>query len=378
MQSTTPRAAKKKGYTPQKVDTQVFSKALWVGWQEIDDPPGGGSGRGAAGRHPPRQVRSRALLHLGRTTQPHGEVHHRGRQTPPLPWASLCMSWPGALFIAAPNPPPPPPVHGLCSPGLAHEPNDRTRRRWPQASVPHPAVRVRGLAVVCPSANRRRSTALPGRPPSSAEKEGGGRGMRRAPPPPPPPQAEPWRPGFGGDGRHIEGTRKAPAAAPMGRCSSRSVRSLDLAIGQTGGVGGGRRGSRTRSGRSGTEVGAGGIRKRGAFARGTPTGGRGSGGGRTRDPQASGSWGGGGGAALSADHARVGCGLRHIVVTPPSLCPVPKSLRLHEMRPNERRRANRSPQILRWAPPEPPHIRKCVGDVGARRPPRARGPRRGA
>ena len=32
-------AAKKKGYTPQQVDPQVFSKALWVGWQEIDDPP---------------------------------------------------------------------------------------------------------------------------------------------------------------------------------------------------------------------------------------------------------------------------------------------------------------------------------------------------
>ena len=31
-------AAKKKGYTPQKVDPQVFSKALWVGWQEIDAP----------------------------------------------------------------------------------------------------------------------------------------------------------------------------------------------------------------------------------------------------------------------------------------------------------------------------------------------------
>ena len=25
-------AAKKKGFTPQKVDPQVFSKALWVGW----------------------------------------------------------------------------------------------------------------------------------------------------------------------------------------------------------------------------------------------------------------------------------------------------------------------------------------------------------
>ena len=34
-------AAKKKGYTLQKVDLQVFSKALWVGWQEIDDPPAG-------------------------------------------------------------------------------------------------------------------------------------------------------------------------------------------------------------------------------------------------------------------------------------------------------------------------------------------------
>ena len=31
--------AKKKGYTPQKVDPQIFSKALWVGWQEVDDPP---------------------------------------------------------------------------------------------------------------------------------------------------------------------------------------------------------------------------------------------------------------------------------------------------------------------------------------------------
>ena len=32
-------AAKKKAYTPQKVDPQVFSKALRGGWQEIDDPP---------------------------------------------------------------------------------------------------------------------------------------------------------------------------------------------------------------------------------------------------------------------------------------------------------------------------------------------------
>ena len=34
-------AAKKKGYTPQKVDPRVFSKALWTGWQEVDDPPAG-------------------------------------------------------------------------------------------------------------------------------------------------------------------------------------------------------------------------------------------------------------------------------------------------------------------------------------------------
>ena len=34
-------AAKKKGYTPQKMDPQTFSKALWVGWQEVDDPPSG-------------------------------------------------------------------------------------------------------------------------------------------------------------------------------------------------------------------------------------------------------------------------------------------------------------------------------------------------
>ena len=34
-------ATKKKGYMPEKVDPQVFSKALWVGWQEIDDPPAG-------------------------------------------------------------------------------------------------------------------------------------------------------------------------------------------------------------------------------------------------------------------------------------------------------------------------------------------------
>ena len=34
-------ATKKKGYTPQKVDTHIFSKALWVGWQEVDDPPSG-------------------------------------------------------------------------------------------------------------------------------------------------------------------------------------------------------------------------------------------------------------------------------------------------------------------------------------------------
>ena len=34
-------AAKKKGYTPQKVDPQTFSKALWVAWQEVDNPPSG-------------------------------------------------------------------------------------------------------------------------------------------------------------------------------------------------------------------------------------------------------------------------------------------------------------------------------------------------
>ena len=34
-------AAKKKGYTPQKVDPQTFSKALWAGWQEVDDPRSG-------------------------------------------------------------------------------------------------------------------------------------------------------------------------------------------------------------------------------------------------------------------------------------------------------------------------------------------------
>ena len=34
-------AAKKKGYTPQKIDLQTFPKALWVGGQEVDDPPSG-------------------------------------------------------------------------------------------------------------------------------------------------------------------------------------------------------------------------------------------------------------------------------------------------------------------------------------------------
>ena len=34
-------AAKKKGYTPQKVDPQTFSKVLWVGWHEVDDRPSG-------------------------------------------------------------------------------------------------------------------------------------------------------------------------------------------------------------------------------------------------------------------------------------------------------------------------------------------------
>ena len=34
-------AAKKKGYAPQKVDPQVFSRVLWVGWQENDDPSAG-------------------------------------------------------------------------------------------------------------------------------------------------------------------------------------------------------------------------------------------------------------------------------------------------------------------------------------------------
>ena len=44
-------------------------------------PPGRGGGRGVTGRHPPRQVRCRDLVHLGRAAQPHGEVHHRGSQT---------------------------------------------------------------------------------------------------------------------------------------------------------------------------------------------------------------------------------------------------------------------------------------------------------
>ena len=34
-------AAKKKGYTPHKIDPQTFSKAPWVGWSEVDDPPSG-------------------------------------------------------------------------------------------------------------------------------------------------------------------------------------------------------------------------------------------------------------------------------------------------------------------------------------------------
>ena len=34
-------AAKKKGYTPQKMERQTFSKALWVGWQEVDNSPSG-------------------------------------------------------------------------------------------------------------------------------------------------------------------------------------------------------------------------------------------------------------------------------------------------------------------------------------------------
>ena len=32
---------RRKGTRPRKVDPQVFSKALWVGWQEIDDLPAG-------------------------------------------------------------------------------------------------------------------------------------------------------------------------------------------------------------------------------------------------------------------------------------------------------------------------------------------------
>ena len=43
------RAAKKRGCTPQKGDPQVFSKALWVGWQELDEPPAGGLDTGLLG-----------------------------------------------------------------------------------------------------------------------------------------------------------------------------------------------------------------------------------------------------------------------------------------------------------------------------------------
>ena len=42
-------AAKKKGHTPQKVDPRIFSKALWGGWQEVDDPPSGEVDAGVLG-----------------------------------------------------------------------------------------------------------------------------------------------------------------------------------------------------------------------------------------------------------------------------------------------------------------------------------------
>ena len=42
-------AVKKKGYTPQKVNPVLFSKALWVGWQELDEPPAGEVGAGLLG-----------------------------------------------------------------------------------------------------------------------------------------------------------------------------------------------------------------------------------------------------------------------------------------------------------------------------------------
>ena len=41
--------AKKKGYTAHKVEPQIFSKALRVGWQEVDDPPSGEVGAGLFG-----------------------------------------------------------------------------------------------------------------------------------------------------------------------------------------------------------------------------------------------------------------------------------------------------------------------------------------
>ena len=32
---------KRRGIRPKKIDPQTYSKALWVGWQEVDDPPSG-------------------------------------------------------------------------------------------------------------------------------------------------------------------------------------------------------------------------------------------------------------------------------------------------------------------------------------------------
>ena len=63
-------ATKKRPYTPQKVDTQVFSKALSVWWQEVDNLPTRRRGYRAARRYPARQVRNKALVHFRRPIEP--------------------------------------------------------------------------------------------------------------------------------------------------------------------------------------------------------------------------------------------------------------------------------------------------------------------
>ena len=68
-------AAKKKEYMPEKVDRQIFSKALWVGWQEVDDPPTGEQDAGLLGGI------LRDKFGAGLSSMSHEQLNHKAKFT---------------------------------------------------------------------------------------------------------------------------------------------------------------------------------------------------------------------------------------------------------------------------------------------------------